>query len=178
MSGFTLLELLVSITIGAILLGVGVPGFNSVMRNSQQVSSANELLSSMHLARDLAITRNARVTMCPSGDSASCAGVSWSEGWLVFVDTDADGQVDADETIFRAVDEVGVAGMSTTQFGSRVTFRPNGRAMGATITVNTGEFMLCDERGAEHARVVIIDMSGRPRVSHERMDGSDPVCTG
>jgi type IV fimbrial biogenesis protein FimT len=79
--GFTLIELLVAVTIGALLLSVGVPSYTAFVRNANQVTSTNEMVSSLHFARDLAITRNVRVTMCPSDDGATCAdGAVWNEG--------------------------------------------------------------------------------------------------
>jgi type IV fimbrial biogenesis protein FimT len=175
-SGFTLAELLVTMGIGALLLSVGVPAFTTVVMNSNQIGSANEFLSSMHLARDLAITRNVRVTMCPSDNGASCAAVAWHEGWIVFVDTDANGQVDAGEAVGRVVTQIEVPSITTAQFGNALIFRPNGRAMAGTVANNTGELTFCDQRGSAHARVAIVDMSGRPRISRKRMDGSAPVC--
>ena len=106
--GFTLGELLVSMTVIALLLGIGVPSYNSVVLNARQVSSANELLSSMHLARDIAITRNLRVTMCPSASGNDCEAVSWRQGWIVFHDTNENGSTDPGETIERVVEAVDI----------------------------------------------------------------------
>lgn len=174
----TLLELMISITIAGILLGVAVPSFTTAMRNSQQIAAANELLSSMHFAREMAIRRNTRVTMCPSSAGTNCEAVTWDQGWLVFVDDDSDRVVDADESVELVVGTTGLESISTAEFGNAIIFRPNGRAMGATVTTNTGQLVLCDQRGAIHARVAIIDMSGRPRIDRELMDGSDPACPG
>ncbi len=175
-SGFTLAELLIGIAIATLLFGVAVPSFTTIVRNSNQVASANEMLATMHYARDLAITRNVRVTICPSDDGATCGAVPWQEGWLVFADTNADGQVNGPETIDRVIDEIEVPSVTTAQFGNGIVFRPNGRAMAGAIANNTGELTFCDKRGSEHARVAIIDVSGRPRISRKLMNGADPVC--
>lgn len=178
-TGFTLGELLVSMTVIALLLGIGVPSYNAVVLNARQVSSANELLSSMHLARDIAITRNLRVTMCPSASGNDCEAVSWRQGWIVFLDTNENGSTDPGETIERVVEAVDIPSITTAEFGNSLIFRPNGRAMTpGNIAVNAGEMVFCDDRGSRHARVAIIDMSGRPRVSKTTMNGDAPACPG
>ena len=54
---------------------------------------------------------------------------------------------------------------------------PNAPNAPATPATNTGDFALCDKRGSDHAKVVILDMSGRPRLSEYLADGSKPSCT-
>jgi type IV fimbrial biogenesis protein FimT len=175
-SGFTLAELMVALALGGLLLGVAVPSYTMFIQNSRQVTSANELLSSLHVARDLAITRNRRVTVCPSATGTDCEAVGWEQGWVVFDDLDGDRRVDAAETIDRAVGPMGALTLSTAEFGTFMIYRPNGRVMVNTIRDNTGEFTICDERGSEHARVIVIDLSGRPRVSRLAANGAAPVC--
>jgi len=175
-SGFTLSELLITLTIGGILLSVAVPSYSLFVRNSRQVSSANELLGSFRLARDLAISRNARITVCPSSDGTDCDAVNWDQGWIVFADTDGDRSVDATETIDRAVTDVGTPSMTSAEFGNFIIYRPNGRVMVNTVAENSGEMTLCDQRGSDYARVIIVDLSGRPRVSKYTAGGGAPVC--
>ena len=117
------------------------------------------------------------MTVCPSSDGASCdAGGAWNQGWIVFVDINGDRQVDGGETIERAVAEIEVPSVESTEFGDVLIYRPNGRVMVDAIGENTGELTFCDDRGADHARVVIIDISGRPRVAHEAAGGGLPTC--
>jgi type IV fimbrial biogenesis protein FimT len=175
--GFTLFEMLVALAIAALLLSVGVPSYTDFVRNANQVTSSNEMLASLHFARDLAITRNVRVTVCPSSDGASCDdGGAWNQGWIVFVDINGDRQVDGGETIERAVAEIEAPSVESTEFGDFLIYRPNGRVMVDALGENTGELTFCDIRGADHARVVIIDISGRPRVAHQAADGGTPTC--
>lgn len=174
--GFTLAELLVAIAVGAILLSVAVPSYSLFLQNSRQAASANELLSSLHFARDLAISRNQRVVMCRSATGAGCQPGAWSDGWIVFVDGNNDRAVSAGEPIEQALASVDAPSVDTGDFGAYLVYRPNGRVMVDDVRDNTGQFTLCDERGAAHARVVGIDISGRPRVSDRNLDGSVPVC--
>jgi type IV fimbrial biogenesis protein FimT len=174
--GFTLAELMMALALGSILLSVAVPSYTLFVQNSRQVTSANELLSSLHLARDLAITRNQRVTVCPTAAGADCEAVGWEQGWIVFVDTDGNGRVDGAESIDRAVGRMGPLSLSSVEFQVFMIYRPNGRVMVNNVQENVGEFTVCDERGSDHARVIVIDLSGRPRVSRFNADGGAPVC--
>jgi type IV fimbrial biogenesis protein FimT len=169
-AGFTLSELLVSLTVGALLLGVGIPSYMQFSQDAQQISSANDLISSLHAARDVA------VTLCPTKTGADCDAGSWAAGWLAFIDEDGSGSVGADEDILLAAEDLDDLTVNSTEFSQFLIYRPNGRIMVESIRQNMGEFTLCDQRGAEHARVVIIDMSGRPQVSEKAADGSAPTC--
>jgi type IV fimbrial biogenesis protein FimT len=175
--GFTLAELLVALAIGGLLFSVAIPSYVGFTKNSRQVSSANELLASLHAARDLAITRNVRVTVCTSAGGTNCEAVSWDDGWIVFLDQDGDQSVDVGETIERVGEELGALNLASSQFGSFIIYRPNGRIMVNTVQENIGEFAFCDDRGSSHARALVIGMSGRPRVSKYNAAGNQPSCS-
>jgi type IV fimbrial biogenesis protein FimT len=85
--GFTMMELLVAVAIAAVLFAIGVPMFRDVALGSRLSAAANNLLSSIQLARSEAIKRNVNVTLCASSDGASCAGAGgWEQGWITIVD--------------------------------------------------------------------------------------------
>lgn len=175
-NGFSLAELLATVGIGALLLSVGLPGLTTFAKNARQISVSNEFLADFHYARDLAITNNSRVTICPSSNGMTCNGAGWEDGRIVFVDSDGDRVVDAGETVQRVATDMGDVNIATAEFGAAITYRPNGRAMANTVRDNNGEFVICDDRGAEHARALIVDISGRPRISHENSRGVVPEC--
>ena len=120
--------------------------------------------------------RNARFTVCTTSNGSTCAAVPWNQGWLAFADLNSNQIVDFGETISRS--GLGVGGLSivSAEFPNYFIYRSNGRVMGAVVTINSGNFTVCDRRGAAHARVIIIDTSGRPRLSKTMSDGSVPVC--
>jgi len=90
-SGFTLVELMVSLAVLAILLALAVPSFQNATLGARLSGYANDLLASTQLARSEAIKRNAPVTLCRSTDGTTCATTgSWHVGWIVRL---ADGTV-------------------------------------------------------------------------------------
>jgi len=175
-SGFTLIELMIAIGLSALLLSMAIPALDHFTTNAKQTAAINDFVSSMHVARSTAVTTNFRVTVCASSGGANCEAVSWDQGWIVFGDRDSDQFVDGDEVIAAA--SAGVEGVSiqSGEFGQFMMYRPNGRVMNASINGNSGQFTVCDDRGTEYVKVVIIDLSGRPRLSKYLADGTPPSC--
>jgi type IV fimbrial biogenesis protein FimT len=174
--GFTLIELLTAIALSAILLSMAVPALDQFTSNARQTGAVNDFVSSLHIARNTAITTNERVTLCASSGGAACEAVSWDEGWIVFTDANSNLAVDGGDAIVAS--ETGTARLSiqSGEFGRFMLYRPNGRAMAASVNGNAGQFTVCDARGESHAKVIIIDLSGRPRLSKLNPDGTLPVC--
>jgi type IV fimbrial biogenesis protein FimT len=175
--GFTLIELMVGIGLTAMLLSMAVPALDMFANNARQTGAVNDFVSSMHAARSTAVTTNSRVTVCPTINGLGCAAVSWDEGWIVFTDPNSNQIVDADETIISTGNGIDGLTIGSTEFASFLTYRPNGRVMNASVNGSAGEFTVCDSRGATHAKVLIVDLSGRPRLSEYLSDGSAPSCT-
>jgi len=169
-------ELLTALTIAGISLSMGVPSFTAVVNNNRRAAGINKFVSTMHMARSEAITRHARVRICPSSNGTSCQAVNWNKGWLAFVDLNGDQIIDAGEQVLVDVGELSKIDILTTEFPNFLIYRPSGRIMVATIAANSGELTFCDLRGAAHARVVIIDSSGYPRLSKTKDNGADPTC--
>lgn len=84
-NGFSLLELMITLSVAAILLVIAVPSFRGLMNRSRVSSASNELLSSLAYARTEAVTRGQLVSMCPSTDDKSCSGdATFEPGWIVY----------------------------------------------------------------------------------------------
>jgi len=100
--GFSLLELVVTMTIIAILVSIGVPSFRYVTTNNRVSSEVNGLLGDMQFARAEAIKEGQTVSVCSSNDGKTCLGTaSWSGGWVVFSDTGTVGSVDGADQLLR-----------------------------------------------------------------------------
>lgn len=175
-NGFTLIELMTTLGIATILVAVAVPGMHAFQMNARQSGSLNELVSGMRVARNTAITTNTRVTVCASSDSASCNNAEWDEGWIAFVDPDADRTLDNNETILRSGGPVDGVSIKSGQFANFFVYRPNGRVMYANVNENSGQFVFCDERGSDHAKGISVDLSGRPRFLDADLNGAPLSC--
>lgn len=163
--GFTLIEIMVTISILAILLGLAVPDLRAYIINSRLTAQINELVADISLARSEAATRGAGVTMCSSVDLETCAagGDAWEGGRIVFVNTNTNGDREATEQIIKTTQSLGdsrtliASGFSNTSY---VSFRPYGGLRPAT----GGAFLLCDP-AADKGRSVAVAATGRPIAS-------------
>jgi type IV fimbrial biogenesis protein FimT len=81
--GFTLIELMVTLAIAAILMFLAVPSFVSFQKNAQLTSAANSLLAAINAARGEAMKRGMSAMVVPTNN-----GSDWKTGWVVFVDKD------------------------------------------------------------------------------------------
>ncbi len=175
-NGFTLMELMITLAVGGLLVSMAVPSMQSFTNNAKRASAVNAFVASMHLARNTAITTNSRMTICASSNASNCETVSWDNGWIVFSDANSNQTVDAGEAIVSTSGALERVTVQSGQYGDFMMYRPNGRAMNATINGSTGQFTVCDTRGADHAKVIIVELSGRPRLSDYQTDGQQPVC--
>lgn len=84
-SGFTVLELMVTLALAAILLTLAIPNLRVLIQNNRMTATANELVTGMQLSRSEALKLRQPVSIC-ARDGAGC-GDDWAQGWRVFVDT-------------------------------------------------------------------------------------------
>ena len=157
--GFTLLELLTTIAIAAILLTVAIPDFSHLIHYNRAVARVNSLVRALNFARFSASSRDRYVTVCRSSDGQQCSDTAgWKDGWLVFVNLDRDSpaQVDPGEPILHVH---GPLGGDDQVFSNRktFTFRPLG-----TRSTN-GTLLYCSQGHADD-QALIINVVGRLRL--------------
>jgi type IV fimbrial biogenesis protein FimT len=170
--GFTLFELLIAVSVLAILLGVATPGFGAMILDSRRATTVNSFLHSVYLARSTAIHRGKMVSICPSADGRTCGsrGANWQAGWIVFVNDDKDQPPvrDDSETLLAVFEAVN--GSIITSNRASYSFRPHIHG------VVNGSVIFCDRRGSAEARAVIINSAGRPRVARVDSDNRPLRC--
>lgn len=170
--GFTLIELLVTITVVGVMATLALPAFNGFVQNNRTISTSNSFLKALTVARSEAAKRNGTVAICTSTDGLSCLGgaaaTQWENGWIIFADTNANGNVDVNENVVLAA--TGLAANFTlrdatagTLFGNSIAFGPTGET---GITVPAGDvFRLCRPDGdLATSRNIVINNIGRARV--------------
>jgi len=173
-SGFTLLELIVAISIAGILMAMAIPSFNNVIRNNRLTTYANELVTSLNLARSEAVKRGVSVSVRKSSSVTGCTPTYWNTcGWNVFVDNDEDGILDTGEEVLRTYPALPapftLAG-SNTNFVNFVRFKADG-------TSNTfGSFAVCAEATPKPytSKLIIIRPLGRIRIAKDSNNDGIP----
>ncbi len=155
--GFTLIELMVAITVAGILLGIAVPAFNSFLQNDRDTGQVNSLVQSLSYARSEAVKRASPngITICPSANGAACDAGPWTEGWIVIY---IDPIIPANTSVLQAVPALSGTNTVTPVAGpaTGITFNSNGTAPAAPFTLR-----ICDQRGAAFARQVEVNLTGR-----------------
>ena len=164
-SGFTLIELMVTLAVAAIILSVGVPSFRAVIMDNRLVSQANQLVTSIKIARSAAVRYQRNATVCASANFdatvPSCsASTDWSNGWIVWVDKDRDAATDANEVIsvFGPIHD------ASTLTSGAPAFTYDARGFGVT---GAADMTLCDSRTAETGRRIRVNTVGRTNVSRQ-----------
>lgn len=179
-SGFTLMELMVVMTLAGAILAIGAPNFNEFRRNNRMTGVGNEFLGAVQTARNEAIKRQLPVVVCPSddpgADDADCSGGAFT-GWIAFVDPDGNCErstADPDEAIVRVGATIDPA-LSVASNGICLSFGANGflQAVAGVDTATNTTF--CDDRGTatqegtalSAARGIVVTPTGRSRVTRD-----------
>lgn len=175
-SGTTLLELMLVLSVAAILAAIGIPSLASLVNGNRLTGAANELLASLHLARSEAIKRNSRVVICTSSTGTSCtASGDWNQGWLMFHDGNNNAVLDAGETLILARQPFpqGLSLKGNNWVSRYISYTPSGATRTISGVLQVGTLTVCnDSVSSSAARKIIISSTGRPRV----MKTTLPAC--
>lgn len=182
--GFTLAELLVTVSLISVILAFGVPGFQSMVRDNRLAAHSSRVVTALNLARSEAVKRGQQVTVCratldggtpkctdaPCGDGSFC----WENGWLVFADANGNGVLndgtdpnfcvgeDCTIQIFEALPS-GLTLRTGNNIKKWIAYQSPGTAKGSNGLAND-TFRLCQEADKAHARSIVVNGVGRARV--------------
>jgi type IV fimbrial biogenesis protein FimT len=167
--GFTVLELMLTVSIACILLLTGIPSFQQFSRLQNMKAAVGSLQNDLMMGRSEAVTINTHVVACPGEPGPGCSGgTNWARGWIVFADLNADRKLQTDERIIRrghAVDNIDILG---SQGRTEIRFFPNGSAPGSN-----GSITFCGMGGPAEARKLVISNLGRIR--RDTASNTDPA---
>lgn len=155
--GFTLLELVVTVAVLAIALGIAVPSFQGITNRNRLTSVANELVAAVQLARMEALRRNERVVVCPTTDGSACGGGNWMR--IVVREAAAGGEVVRE---FRFNGQgLAIVGSGNVTTNNQVSFNATGLARIGSGTATSGMLRVCSTAlpAAENARDIQVAVS-------------------
>lgn len=162
-SGLTLIELVTTIALVGILLGMAVPSFSYVIQQNAMVSHSNELVSSINLARSEAVKRGVPVKLKAKGATATD---EWGAGWIVWIDSNNDDSPDSGEPTLKEVAALeGAITLNSQGNSSLYRFLADGSFASAGASTDTLD--VCDTRETgEKGRRLRIELSGHVSISN------------
>lgn len=165
--GFTLIELMTTLVIAVLLVTIAIPSFRDIFIRNRLTLYANEFIAAIHYARSESVKRGQSVILCKSSSGTGCttSGSQWENGWIAFVDTNANGSLDTDETLLRV----------WPALPSPYTLRPNNnftnfvRYDTSGAATNLGTFAVCYDSNEKRSKAIVITRL-RPRLGADKFD--------
>ena len=163
--GFTLLELLIVLSLAAMFL-TAASGVHSGWRQQKLLDDNTLALArALRFARSYAVVSGVRTVVCKSADGAACGGDGYEQGWLIFAERSAtkDGKLDGGDRLLRV--------RRNTHGGARATIRANKNfesyiAFNARGRSSSGRFVVCIDGQVKGATALAIK-NGRPRLASD-----------
>lgn len=181
--GFTLIELMVTLSVIAILSLVAVPSFTNAVVNSRLTNYTNNFLSAVQLARSEATKRNANVQICRRTRAADatpgCASSgTWQAGWFVWADTNGDGNLQAGE-ILREQEPlasdytfctIASGACSGTAAAYSLQFKPTG------VDTTAADFIVCRAAGKSKRKITLLGTARTSVTSYSPPASETTTC--
>ncbi|MFK5985046.1 MAG: GspH/FimT family pseudopilin, partial [Pseudomonadota bacterium] len=180
--GFTLIELMVTVVVLAILISLAVPSFRTMIASNVSATQANELVVALNKARIEAIKKHRNVVMCASENQIRCNSANgavaaadkdnWEKGWIIQLASEEIKDCSSVACTY-VVQKNAFAGSNTIQsinFASAITGRVIFDRMG-NVSNPGGTFVVCDSRGVSFARSITVSITGYAKVNEVKTGG-------
>src|SRR5882757_7323947 len=187
--GFTMIELMVTLTVAGVLTALALPNLRPFIQSSRLTSASNDLLRSLYIARAEAVKRQrGNVVVCATADpTASDATITCSygafNGWFVFNDVNGNWQRDAGDAIIEKHALLDSSVSVRNDADGIVSYAPTGFANLAGAHIPSSNIILCDQRGTvllsgtdSAARAVLIGNTGRVRVTKTQTEVATAIA--
>ena len=161
------MELMVTITIAAILLGIAIPSFTSIIASNRLTTYANELVTALNFARSEAVKRGVRITLCKSTNGSSCttSGTdNWSKGWIIFTDQNNNAAYDSvTETLLNVHSNFAnaITMVGDTKVVNYISYKATGQSELTNGTFQAGTIKSCDDRTGNVGINIVLNSVGR-----------------
>ena len=174
-NGFTLIEMIVTLAILAILITIGLPAVQNMINDNRMLAQANQMMGMLNMARSEAQKKSRRVLVCASNNQMVCSNNNnWKDGWMV--------QVVGADIIQQKVAIEGNISIRGVVFTNTATGQIQFDRLG--LADSSGSFVICDQQGADKARAINIELSGRIRLATDDdsdgtvndIEGSEVTC--
>ncbi|MCM2680612.1 GspH/FimT family pseudopilin [Echinimonas agarilytica] len=178
-SGFTLIELMVTVAIASIVLLAGVPSLIEFIRHSRASQQASYVSSALQVARMSAIDSAQVIGVCPAKADLSACSTSWDDAIMIFIDADNSKTFNSGDTVIHSVEAAPESITRSFNNGTVIQYQAEGH------TTQFGTFKICDSsKEAAYARSVVINLQGRIKLSkdyngngvHEYPSGTELSC--
>ena len=178
--GLNLIELMIVLSIVAIIAGVGLPMLNSTIERNNVRAEASLIATSINFARSEAINKQRTVTL----DSKSGTEKTWTEGWTVFFDAGGEGYQNInqgntpDDDVFLkdfTPQPTGLSILANDAAKSWISFSPQGRLVqGGNVLI-----AVCNDDFTDGVSGSLVTVSVTGRVSTSVIDPADKAarCT-
>lgn len=160
--GFTLIELLTALAVIGIIVGIGLPQFNNMIKNNTLVTNTNVFVALLNYARTEAVTRDSNVVLCATNNSTavtpSCNSSNWEGGWILFSDVGSTpNSFDNNDVLLKRAPGATTGSTIRSTFANvgKLTFAKNGLASSAGI------ISFCDSRGLKESHAIAVSRVGR-----------------